>query len=367
MTGDYDSYNTEPGKYWVLYKNPNNSNDQRVYKNTCEGDLTSALDITPPDWSLTDNDLLARNRALIQYLKKVRAVQVRFSAPTFLGELREGLHMIRHPFQQLRTNLIDPWLMKVKHLQRTKPSTWKAVLGGAWLEQAFGWQPLFNDIKSAHKVYKGMTNARTKIPVSAFGITKKLVPARSFYDKPLNLPGNVSIHVKLTRVAQEIYIVRYRGKVVRTVNATLADDLRLWGFDAFEWIPTAWELLPWSFLVDYFSNIGEVITAGCALRSTIAYTNVSVVRLRSHATTINHDRAGTDSAHARYVDSGGFSLTTKHVNRHVQRSAGVGVGYPELRFEVPGLPAQWANMTALLAIVHGGIHPQTFFKSNRYG
>jgi hypothetical protein len=366
MTGDIDSYWSEHGTYWVLFKNPNDSLDQTIYRTYIVGDLVTAGGPTLPDWSLTGTDTKARNQAAIQFLKKVRQVQVGFSTPTFLGELRQSLHMIRHPAESLRNVAIDPWLHKARFLKARNPKSWKSMLGGAWLEYAFGWSPLINDVNSAYKAYKALLNQRHKVPVRAYGIVEYLVPARCLYNKPVPMPGNSSIGARLDCRAIEKYIVIYKGKVVRTTDTTLPSVLTLFGFDALEWVPTAWELLPWSFLIDYFSNIGDVITAGCAFRSTIAWANSTSVRTRSVESALRIDSAQTDLNYPKYVDSGGFQLASKHVNRHVQRQANVAIPYPAITLEVPGFPAQWANMTALLASVHTGIHPQTFFGQKRF-
>jgi hypothetical protein len=372
MTADYDSYWSEPGTYWVLYKNPNAPQDSTIYRNYIIGDLVKAAAPSLPDWALTKNDLEARNDAAVNFLKKVRKVQVSFSTPTFLGELREALHMIRHPAEALRHMHIDPWLSRVKAMKHKNPRTWKAALGGAWLEQAFGWSPLINDINSAYKAFLGTYRKRTKVSVRSFGIRDYLVPARCLNNKPVPMPGNTSIGARLTCRAIERYVIVYRGKVVRTPVTTYEGFLTPFGlgpngFEAMEWAPTAWELLPWSFLIDYFSNIGDVITAECAFRSTICWANSTSVRTRSVESALKADLAQTDLNYPRYVDSGGFQLASKHVNRHVQRQANVIIPYPHITLSLPGRPAQWANMTALLAIVNSGIHPQTFFKTHRYG
>jgi hypothetical protein len=57
------------------------------------------------------------------------------------------------------------------------------------------------------------------------------------------------------------YSVRFKGAIrTNTDNGQIgrAQSLRLLPAD---WLPTAWDLLPWSWVADYFTNIGDIIQA----------------------------------------------------------------------------------------------------------
>jgi hypothetical protein len=306
------------------------------------------------NWSNTLSNAKAYNTALVQFLKKVRREQTVFSGPTFLGELRESMRMIRRPAQGLR-NLCDSYLDRVKKVKKQRPKNWKKNLSDMWLEQAFGWTPLINDINDSYKAYKSLADARTQVPVTAYGVDGELAANQS-------ASGTVDVHsiigYKYGLRCTNNQFVRIRGMVTRQVEQTFSGKLQPFGFTPEEFIPTAWELLPWSFLVDYFSNIGDVITANVASRSNLAWTNVSSVGYQ-----IAEVSAGPDLAFSVGgipLKRGGDSLTSKRERRVVTRDTVHSLGQPTFYLELPGRPAQWANMLALFASANAGIHPQRF-------
>jgi hypothetical protein len=363
MTGIFDSIELSRGEIVVLHKNINSSVDDTIYRSWVKGDLITAQ---LADWTYTITENVADNRALIAFLKNVRAAQVSFSSPTFLGEMRETLKMIRSPAKGLR-DLANSWLknqprdiFRDRHSKggSKKYHAWKKNLSSAWLEQAFGWQPLVNDINNAFKTYKGLRDRKDQVPVSGYGIEAKQFAARTLSYQ--TQPYNPNIKYKWNQVATESCFVKYSGMVVRNVDGSLTSKLEPFGFTFDEFVPTAWELLPWSFLIDYFSNIGDVITAGVADRSSLAWTNRSRVILQKQIRSGWFDKDLTSNSFppGKYISSYGDRTLMKSERRTVKRDRGAAVGSPTLSFELPGIPTQWANMTALFAQANSQVHPQ---------
>jgi hypothetical protein len=144
--------------------------------------------------------------------------------------------------------------------------------------------------------------------------------------------------------------------VRRDDHATLAGSAVLAGFDPLQIIPTAWELLPWSFLIDYFSNIGDVLETAVVSRSNIAWTNVSEIveqKIQVYSTV-----AGKGFQIGDDVEVDGKPSTAIRVLRTVNRFQPGSLGIPAIQLELPGRPAQFANMTALFAQASNTIHPQ---------
>lgn len=363
MTGIHDSINLTRGEAVCVHKNINSSTDAGYYRSWAKGDLISAQ---LADWSLGITEGEANNRALIAFLKHVRQAQVQFSAPTFLGELRETIKMIRSPAKGLR-DLADSWLKKqprdIFRDRHTKKGSqryhaWKQNLSSTWLEQAFGWQPLVNDINSAFRTYSGLRDRKEQVPVSGFGIDKKPFPSRTFSNQQQALPGNITY--LWNSVASEECFIKYHGMVTREVDGSLVNKLEPFGFTFDEWIPTAWELLPWSFLIDYFSNIGDVITCGVANRASLAWVNRSrsFIQRQQRQGGFSLELTRAKFAPGKFISGFGTPVTMLSQRRTVRRDRGVSVGSPTLSFEIPGIPAQWANMTALFAQATSQVHPQ---------
>lgn len=307
-------------------------------------------------WNPIGTSGTADNRARIAFLKRVRQVQVGFSLPTFAGELKETIRMIRNPARGLR-DLASNYLKRVKSSKKKNPLGWKKNLSDLWLEQAFGWKPLINDIETAWDVYKNLTDKPRIVRIRGFG-------ADEFYkgDWPMaTFPiGNSAIRYKGFCNRTEVYKVIYKGAVRAQADAPKVEKLERFGFEPLEWLPTAWELLPWSFMIDYFSNIGDVIQAECAYTSNVLWCNRDSIRTLLYSGAIGLDdtsKYGKTTVCDHYLSCSGNSSTAKHGRRSVTRTANVIVSTPSLSFEIPGRPAQWANMTALFAQVTE-IHPQ---------
>jgi hypothetical protein len=363
MTGIHDSIELTRGSARIYHKSISSSTDSSIYQSWAKGDLILAQ---LADWSLGLTEGEANNRALIAFLKHVRQKQVEFSAPTFLGELKETIKMIRSPAKGLR-DLASSWLGKQpKHVFRDRHTkngakryhAWKQNLSSTWLEQAFGWQPLISDINSAFRTYTGLRDRKEQVPVSGFGIDKRPFPARTFSNQQQALAANITY--LWNSVATEECFIKYHGMVTRQVDGSLVNKLEPFGFTLDEWIPTAWELLPWSFLIDYFSNIGDVITCGVANRASLAWVNRSrsYIQRQSRVGWYSDSLTRNKFAPGKYIRGSGTNVTMLSQRRTVRRDRGYAVGSPTLSFELPGLPAQWANMTALFAQTTNDVHPQ---------
>jgi len=145
-------------------------------------------------------------------------------------------------------------------------------------------------------------------------------------------------------VTKGVVTARYKGAVTATVSPpTFAEQA---GFSLSNFLPTVWNLIPYSFLVDCFTNIGQVID-GASLGTVYLSWGCKTIRrvrsrdiARSNATCVNglNPRA--------YISaSGGHSEWVVF-----QRSAvsAVTVGLSDLSFRVPGIGStKWLNIAAL--------------------
>lgn len=362
MSGQFDTYESQKGAWNIVYQDvnfPPASRDDKLIKSRVWADIAGTNSLTVW-WTPSITISVAENRAAIAFLKHCRAVQREFSAPIFFGELKETLQMLRKPAQGL-ANLAESFLHSVGKQKKKSPKNWKKNLSSLWLEQAFGWQPLISDVKSAYEAYRSFvehTDNTMKI-VSGYGIEEQPVSARSGTDTAFIPPfALVQRPCFRTIKSTEKAFVKYKGAVIRRVDATLRDGLARVGFHPSEFLPTAWELLPWSFLVDYFTNIGDVLEASVFDRNLLAWVSHSAVILQTQETSLKQD---TDTLKSWFGEGikvlEDSPVSSKMERRTVVRTASANVSTPELAFELPGKPAQWANMTALFAQANS-IHPQ---------
>lgn len=359
MQGVADTVDSTGGTFTYQCKQPSGGGID--YRLTVNGDvgLYHFASITPFDW-VPISTSTAYNRGLTQYLKRVGEVNRAFAGMVFLGELRETLRMIRRPAEGLR-NILNAYVVDLKRKKRKSPKEWKKNLSSAWLEYAFGMVPLVSDISDACKAYNNLTQEPGYEWVRGVGVEEKSVPTRSFSNVLLqSVPDIYAPALRYSQRSTDKAVVVFKGLVRRQTRATAAGKAALFGFSPEQFIPTVWELLPWSFLIDYFSNIGDILETGVVDQSSIAFTNVTEIKFQIMELSFGMAEMGIQSGSSRIpIESSGS--TVRAVRRTVNRRADVGgLGIPSLAFELPGRPAQWANMTALFTQVNADVHPQRF-------
>lgn len=233
-----------------------------------------------PSTSYEDIDN-ADQAALMGYYKKARRKQRQIQSGVVIGELIEVIHMIRNAAKSGR-NLVDNFERNVsrrqaglrRHSLRNSPKNRKKtiakIMGDSWLEFAFGWTPLVSDVQDGAK-------ALARIHVK---MDREFEPIASFANRDVNDPvstGNSSIPgspIQLKTVTSEVRsaYVKYYGRVkVGVPGSPNVDKAAILGFQISDIVPTVWELVPWSFLIDYFTNIGDVLDALSFPRSEIAW------------------------------------------------------------------------------------------------
>jgi hypothetical protein len=125
------------------------------------------------------------------------------------------------------------------------------------------------------------------------------------------------------------------------------------GFRLDEFVPTLWEVLPWSFLVDYFSNVSEIISAATYVNSNLAYCSKTVVTERKSSVSYIAD---VQEMSRRDKVNGCVALQHKPAQstvlttiKAVSRRPNIFPGIPNLEFEIPSSPVKWVNILALAA------------------
>lgn len=127
------------------------------------------------------------------------------------------------------------------------PSNWKArskSFSDAWLEMSFGWVPLYQDI------HQGMEIISSDIPTNG--------NIRSGGSASYEQPSVVTVNtgwLKTEISGMFRYICQYRGKA-KLVNPNLD---RLQALGLINPASVAWELVPFSFLVDHTIGIGNFL------------------------------------------------------------------------------------------------------------
>lgn len=296
----------------------------------------------------------ADSLALQRVLDKIRNTHGHATGLISLGEMRETIGMLRSPFKS-SLDLLSKYAKDCEAIARAKPSARRNVskkvtrrdaqraVSDAWLETTFGLLPLISDVEQiAEAVARfGHDNPPSRVR------GRSTFKTEFSYGESSNKWGMIRVKTKSAKATE--HRVQYVAGLDHSSIAFGSAErlLDLFGFRLEEFVPTLWELTPWSFLVDYFSNVGNVINA--------ASTDTSSVKWISKAVTTETVYTIASSFLPEPVDGYGVkSFVTRNALFQIRRTTFVRsspshLGWPQLTLKSPwGKPIKVGNMTALL-------------------
>ncbi len=302
------------------------------------------------------------NEALKRVYRRIREERQQINGLQFIGELREALHMIRHPADSLIKGIkgYDALLRKRKRGIRPnipsdkKRKIWTDIVSGTWLEVSFGWKPFLSDIDDiAHTAARfiGPDKHRSR----AVGRFEDSTADSTF--TPARKIGTYNYTKVLRRTATEYgrsYIVGLNVDLLGP-DGSLARLRELSGFSLENFVPTAWELLPYSFLVDYFTNVGDVLEATCTATSNVTFIVLTTRTKDEVEVTLTpyFPPQVMDGVGYKVTGVSGSGLGHTHVVRtRLSRTPLGTLPIPSFEINLPdfgGYGKKYWNMTALLA------------------
>jgi hypothetical protein len=290
----------------------------------------------------TDSDALA----LGKFNRRVREQLTAFQGGVFLGELGQTLRLIRNPAKGLR-GAADEFLAIARRIRKgglsgaLARSRVSANLADAWLEVQFGWKPLLRDVDDA---CKALAIINTGQSLSTGRISAKATTERESYRNTSTFGYSIAAwQTQLYEIESSSTI--YRGALRVDALNPKGQEARLVGFDLSSFLPTAWELIPYSFLIDYFTNIGEIIEGWSQLGTKLAWCN----RTRRKAITVSqislNNNVNPEISVTPFVQA---KLVVRKSS--VARAAVEGNRIPDFDLRVPGnWSTKWLNIAALIA------------------
>lgn len=299
------------------------------------------------DMSKTDD------RAKVKFLERLDSVLSSVELGQDLGEYKETVHGITNPLGQMRKQVLS-YLDSVAKLKRgykkDAPGLLKA-LADSYLEWTFGWKPLSLDIADAIVGLQNRARHYNVVPIQAG--CRNVVSATTSRSGPTPLDSFSLIDLSTNVRSQTTYTVRYKGVVLRKLQNSTIPVNEVLQLDLPHFIPTVWDLIPYSFIVDYFTNVGDVIRAYSARTQYIAWcckttrTEMKYEKyssytpsLASHpASTGQWEQVRTDGQTSRAIKT---SFTRGSVDPQTALR-------PALHFEMPNSEKPWINIAAILA------------------
>lgn len=165
-----------------------------------------------------------------------------FQGAVFLGELRETLGFLRNPLNSLTRQF------KKDHKRVPKGTNLHQFYADNWLAMRYGLRPLIKDYQDA---LDAVDSLRKPLP--------DRFTARGYSAVNVTVPYYAETDVSIFGCKAE-GIITQEGSV-RTGILYQVDNRNTFGLSLHDIPIAAWELIPYSFVVDWFLNTGSYISA----------------------------------------------------------------------------------------------------------
>lgn len=223
-----------------------------------------------PDPSL---DALAKSDAATKFAKKVRSKTRNWQGGVFLAELGKTARMLHSPVRTLFNAVgeLEQRLLNPNYYFRSGGSTVQQigeVVRDVYLEWVYGISPTINDLEDASNAFNALANGRKthdNLRLTAESSAEKATVSTQFIAAPFSggVPGpsgviwdyNGTAHYSTSEASMCIY----RGALKSSNPAGDMPVLQTFGLSLSDILPTVWEEVPWSFLLDYFGNVNDVL------------------------------------------------------------------------------------------------------------
>lgn len=328
----------EPGDATLAYHST--GSNKIGYSRSRQGYVQSiahGLSFNPAHISSSSSE--AEATALSKTYKKLSSELSRLNSPAVVAEFMDVMRQFGKPADALvdltnrRLNRLELEAKGLKGSAAFKRIKWAEVVASTYLEYAFGLAPLIEDTRSvaealAQLKYEALENPKLRTKFQSRGETKL---------------SDVSMvngtHTPFTYVSQNIRTTAIRCQYVVGLEGEIRADLgsndrllQLLGFVPGNWIPAAWEVVPWSWLLDYFFNIQNILTAGVTSTARVKWISKTVSRLTESQYYGKWTGFSTSTGYAGYD----FRSSTNHAGRYTAlrtsmlRTSPVDLGVPPL-------------------------------------
>lgn len=320
--------------------------------------------VSPTDFTYAGLESVVDGKALSKLHERLYDLQHAGNVGETLGEFKASLAMIGKPLSGLRS-LVDLYKKRQAQIVRDMMSRYgkdprrfdyeqfqqlQKSLASVYLEFNFGWIPLANDVLDAIKAAQGVRNKISKKVSSSY------VDDRVTSDTTVSSVVNSYCYTS-TRVVRRIkQSVRYQVGINpdRVEVLGYAESL---GITPRKFVPTLYALLPYSWLVDYFTGINATIDALCADLSFTTWTCKTVRRVCTVEAVSTPDYAKASSTTNGFISAVGSPSASRSTMTTTVRSVPANL-IPAPYLTVPKTWKPWLNIAALVVqkqkIVRGG-------------
>lgn len=307
----------------------------------------------------------ANSQALTTFVERANRQMRAFEGSQYLAEARDSIRMIHGNSIEVHKHT-DRYLTDVKRrvlgIQTRLPKRFRhrveragelanavqSIVTQRYLEYVYGVAPLVKDVKSAAEALSQIHNYEDRDDHRMVSATAHATGLAQSKVSGLNWPP----YFKLTCLenTQTVVSVTYRGVVDKRLES-LGTVGQFVGLDLGAFLPTVWEIIPWSMVADYFTNVSEILDAASFARSRLRWCSKTVVyETKRSLSDFSLDTASIliSQPTVKVVDSSLMPPSTVLTKRTVNRDTYNGTLIPDFRWNLPS-PGQGLKMGALAA------------------
>lgn len=287
-----------------------------------------------------------KNQVIERAVQKIKGANTTLRGAVVLGESAKTVRMINSRSKKLHDGMFS-YLNALRKRTRAIPKgRIPKTVADTWLEYQYGWAPLVSDIDDGAKALSEINYykpPRIRISVASEGFENK---TDMDFTSERRL-GPISYEISTSNKRR--YGCKIYGVVTCRPLAEPGQYLQTIGLKLDDFLPTLWELIPYSFLVDYFSNVGSLIDSYALNTSQIGWLNIGE-RFGNEITVtpanVNFDPPTGDAKESMKISALGspFYMSRERVSRDSMPIEGL---IPSLRFRLPGTTTKWLNIAAL--------------------
>jgi hypothetical protein len=298
--------------------------------------------------------------ALPQVYKKLEAELQHLNSSAILAEISGVVRQFSRPAAAIvdltnkHLNRLDFENRRLKGPLAVRVANWARIVSSTYLEYAFGLAPLISDTRGVAEALakfeheqgsdpklKSRIVARGTDTASSSSVTHQSPPSAWFVE---------TVTVKTVTECRVQYVCGLGALPVADYGSN-SRLLQVLGFNPNNWIPAIWEAVPWSWLVDYFSNVSQILQASVTSTASVKWFAKTVTYRSVRSTMGIVDPALSKQRLEAYNIRGRSSGTTGSLTRvrtTMTRTVPTSLGLPSLTLELPSELGQLANMTAVL-------------------
>lgn len=304
----------------------------------------------------------AESTALTALYRKVNAQVSHTNVPKALVEFGDVIRQFGSPAKAILSHTqrhLNRLFLQRRGVSAVKynSASYARLLSDTYLEYAFGLAPLINDTKKAAEALGRWTwevdsdNVRLP-PTKLVGRGSDSVAKTTVANfAPMAASGIVCKMTTLTTTeARAQYVCGYNTFL--TADLGSLDRLHeLLGFRPESWLPAVWEGVPWSWLIDYFTNVGAILDSVEAshIKPTWISKTVSTVTDVQVVETLNAPETARVASYNYWKNPSSSGSQGAHTCRRttMERTNPTTLGLPSVYFQLPTGLRQFAALAAV--------------------